>query len=159
VIAQTGGGSLSATGHVFVVIVTVLTLLFVWRMLRRHQIRSKYALVWTGAALVLGVLAVVPGLLVRITSWVGIDYAPALFLLLAVGFLFLVVVEFSRELSRLDNRTRILAEELAFLRAVRDAPTDARAVDEGEGEVGRADAGRTSQYDPPSGAAPEKATD
>jgi hypothetical protein len=41
-------------------------------------------------------------------------------LLFAVGFLFVVVVHYSWELSRLENRTRTLAEELALLRAQLD---------------------------------------
>jgi hypothetical protein len=68
----------------------------------------------------LAVLALFPGLLDSVSTWVGIDYPPALLLLLATGFLLLVVIEFSRDVSRLDERTRVLAEELAMLRAERD---------------------------------------
>jgi Uncharacterized conserved protein (DUF2304) len=50
-------------------------------------------------------------------------------LLLAVGFLFLVVVHYSWELSRLENRTRTLAEELALLRTRLDeAPSGVSAA-------------------------------
>lgn len=115
-IAQSGPGSLSTTGHVFIAVAAFLLVLFIASLLRRHQIRSKYALVWMAAAIVLGLLAIVPGVLDRVSDWVGIDYGPALFLLLAEGFLFLIVVDFSRELTRLDARTRTLAEEVAFLR-------------------------------------------
>ena len=53
---------------------------------------------------------------VSVSEWLGVLYSPTIFLLLAVGFLFLVVVHYSWELSRLENRTRTLAEELALLR-------------------------------------------
>jgi hypothetical protein len=56
-------------------------------------------------------------------------YSPTIFLLLAVGFLFLVVVHYSWELSRLENRTRTLAEELALLRTRLDG--NAHAVSAG----------------------------
>jgi hypothetical protein len=111
--------------------------MFIGRLLRRHEIRSKYALVWMAAALVLGALAIVPGVLDRVSDWVGIDYGPALFLLLAVGFLFLIVVDFSRELTRLDARTRTLAEEVAFLRTELDATTGHDAGSDPVGGTGQ----------------------
>jgi hypothetical protein len=88
-------------------------------MLRRGSMRSRYALLWTTVAFLLCVLAIFPGLLDRVSDWVGIYYSPALFLLVAFGFLVLVLIEFSRELTRLDDRTRALAEEIAILRAER----------------------------------------
>ena len=133
-IAQSGPGSLSTTGHIFIAVAALVLLLFIGGLLRRHEIRSKYALIWTGAALVLGTLAVVPGVLDRVSDWVGIDYGPALFLLLAVGFLFLIVVDFSRELTKLDARTRTLAEEVAFLRTELDALSDPDGAGDASGE-------------------------
>ena len=40
----------------------------------------------------------------------------------AIAFLFVVIVHFSYELSRLEDRTRTLAEELALLRAETQEP-------------------------------------
>jgi hypothetical protein len=57
----------------------------------------------------------------------GIWYQPTLFLLLAIGFLLLVAMHFSYELSRLEKRVRALAEELALLRG---------PVDRGDQEPG-----------------------
>ncbi|MEL7210681.1 MAG: DUF2304 domain-containing protein [Actinomycetota bacterium] len=84
---------------------------------RRTRRRSKYAMLWVGVGLTLGVFALVPDVLVPISDWVGISYEPATFFLAAIAFLFLVIVQFSWELSRLEERTRSLAEELALLRA------------------------------------------
>ena len=56
-------------------------------------------------------------MLTRVSDWIGVKYAPTTFLLVAIGFLFGVVVHFSWELSRLEMRTRTLAEDLALLRA------------------------------------------
>lgn len=125
-IGQASPGGLSTTAHVFIGVGTLVTVGFILRLLRRRQLRSKYALLWTAVGAILAVLALFPGLLDRVSGWVGIDYPPALFLLVATGFLFLVSVEFSREVSRLDERTRALAEEVAMLRAERhDGTTDA----------------------------------
>lgn len=121
-LAQTGTDFVGLTGgaHVFIALVAGFAILFVLRMVRRRQLSAKYALLWMLAALPLLVLAVFPGLLTWVSEKVGVFYPPALFLLLAVAFLFVIVVQFSYELSRLSERTRTLAEELALLRAERE---------------------------------------
>ena len=111
---------LTTEAHVFIALVTVGVIAFVVWLLRRQRLRSKYAVLWLAVAVPLGVLAAFPGLLTWVSEQVGVFYPPALFLLLAVGFLFVVVVHFSWELSRLEDRTRTLAEEVALLKAERE---------------------------------------
>jgi hypothetical protein len=113
-------GELTTGAHVFLAVVTAIAIVFVLRMTRRRQLAGKYALLWIGAAIPLGLLAAFPGLLTWVSERVGVFYPPALFLMVAVAFLFLIVVQFSYELSRLSERTRMLAEEVALLRAERE---------------------------------------
>ena len=113
-------GTLSGRAHLLLMLVTVVTALFIVRLVRMRQLRSKYALLWLVIGLLLLPLAAFPGMLNSVSRWFGVHYSPATFLFLATGFLFLVVVHFSWELSRLENRTRALAEELALLRAALD---------------------------------------
>jgi hypothetical protein len=124
-------GSLSGQAHILVIVATAIIALFIFRLVRARQLRSKYALLWLVIGLLLLPLAVVPGVLNTISDWLGVLYSPAIFLLFAVGFLFLVVVHYSWELSRLENRTRSLAEELALLRTRLDntAPAGSAAPD------------------------------
>lgn len=119
ILAQTTDDLTGLTGgaHIFVALVTIAALVFVLRLLRRGHLQSRYAMLWIVTIVPLGLLAAFPGLLTRVSEAVGVFYPPALFLLLAVAFLFLVVVQFSYELSRLHERTRALAEEVALLRA------------------------------------------
>lgn len=119
-VAPTGSG-LTTTAHVFIFLGTAAAVVFILRLVRLRQLRGKYALLWTAVAVLLGVLAVFPGLFNRFAEVVGVYYPPALLLLLTTGFLFLVVIHFSWELSRLEERTRTLAEEVALLRAELDA--------------------------------------
>jgi len=113
---------MSPGAHVLVLVLTATSLLFIVRMVRRNQLPSRYALLWLSVGVALALLATFPGLLERASSWLGIAYAPGAFFLGAITLLLLIVVHFSWELSRLDARTRMLAEELAVLRA--DAPDD-----------------------------------
>jgi hypothetical protein len=121
-------GSLSGQAHVLLIVATAIIALFILRLVRARQLRSKYALLWLVIGLLMLPLAAVPGVLNTISGWLGVLYSPAIFLLFAVGFLFLVVVHYSWELSRLENRTRTLAEELALLRTRLDAAASTGAA-------------------------------
>jgi hypothetical protein len=115
---------MSPRAHLFVVVVTLLTVGFVILLVRRHRLKSKYTLLWVTMSVLLLLIAAVPDQLDRLSEATGIDYPPATFLFAAVAFLFLIVVHFSWELSRLEERTRVLAEESALLRAANDSLAD-----------------------------------
>jgi hypothetical protein len=102
--------------HVLVVLLTAGSLLFILRLVRGQRLKAKYSLLWLSVGGLMLVLAIVPGLFDSIASRLGVYYQPTLFLVLAVAFLLLVVVHFSFELSRMENRIRSLAEEVTFLR-------------------------------------------
>jgi hypothetical protein len=110
-------GSLSGRAHVLIIVATLVTALFIFRLVRARQLRSKYALLWAVVGLILLGLAAFPGVLNTASDWLDVAYSPTIFLLLAVSFLFLIVIHFSWELSRLETRTRTLAEEIALLKA------------------------------------------
>ncbi len=107
---------MTTTAHVFVIVVTLGTVGFIIWLVRQHRLKSKFSLLWLAIGLVLLVLAAFPDLLDRVSHAIGIDYPPATFLFAAVAFLFLVAVHYSWELSRLEERSRVLAEEAALLR-------------------------------------------
>ena len=110
-----GPVGLSVAAHVFLIVGTVISVGFILWLLRHRRLRGKYAMLWTALGLVLMVLAFFPGLLSTVSERLGVYYAPALFLVVAIGFLLVIVIQFSWELSRMDDRTRVLAEELALL--------------------------------------------
>jgi hypothetical protein len=108
--------------HVFIIVLTVAALAFILRLVRGQRLKAKYSLLWLSVGGLMLVLAIVPGVIDTIADRLGVDYQPALFLLLGLGFLLLVVVHLSFELSRMENRVRSLAEEVTFLRHdLRDA--------------------------------------
>ncbi len=109
-------------------LVTLSSVLFILRLLRRHHLPARFALLWLSVGAVLIFLAAFPGVLDAASDWMGISYGPTTFFLGAITLLLLVVVHFSWELSRLEERTRLLAEELALLRA--DPPTSPDLEDE-----------------------------
>lgn len=86
-------------------------------LLRRRQLREKYAALWLLVGLAVFVLAVFPGFLAWVANTLGFE-VPANFLFLVALILLLgVTVHLSWELSRVEEETRSLAEDVALLRA------------------------------------------
>ncbi|GAB3146187.1 hypothetical protein GCM10027290_27440 [Micromonospora sonneratiae] len=86
-------------------------------LLRRRQLREKYAMLWLGVGLLVIPLAVFPRLLDRPAEFIGAKSGVSLVLFLGIVFLLLVCVHLSWEVSRLEEETRTIAEDLALLRA------------------------------------------
>jgi hypothetical protein len=120
---------LSGRAHVLVVLVVLAGVFFLLRVLNRRQMRGKYTLLWMFVGMLVLVLAAFPVLLDRVSHFLRIYYAPSTLFIAAIGFLLLVCVYFSFELSRLEERTRILAEELAILRAEQETDGGERTDD------------------------------
>lgn len=109
---------MSGRAHILVFLLTMVSLASIVWLVRRHQLRAKYSVLWLSVGAVLAVIAIWPGLLDRLSLAVGISYGPATFFLGAIALLFLVAIHLSWETSRLEERTRTLAEEIAILKAV-----------------------------------------
>ena len=101
---------------VFILVVALVNVAVMLELVRRRQLREKYALLW----LAVGVGGIVLGLgrtlVDRVAHALGVDYGPSAVFLGAIVFLLLVCMHLSWEVSRLEERTRTLAEELALLR-------------------------------------------
>ena len=107
---------MSTRAHVLVLAITVFNLIVILRLVRRRELRAKYSILWVSIGALLVAMAASPRLLDRISLTLGIIYPPATFFLGAITLLFLISIHFSWELSRLEERTRTLAEEAALLR-------------------------------------------
>jgi hypothetical protein len=108
---------MSARAYVIAVTVFAIAVVAILRQVRNRRIRAKYALIWIGAALIFAPIALVPGLVDRISEFVGVAYGPALLLSAGLIFFAWLMLHHSSELSKLDDRTRVLAEEIALLRS------------------------------------------
>ncbi|MEX1007244.1 MAG: DUF2304 domain-containing protein [Acidimicrobiia bacterium] len=108
--------AMSTEAHILIIVLAAGVIVFIVHLVRSRQLRAKYSVLWFSIGLALAVLAVFPGLLEDVSDLLGIGYPPATFMLLAMSFLLILVLHFSWELSRLEDRTRALAEEHALLR-------------------------------------------
>jgi hypothetical protein len=92
----------------------ILTGMF--ELLRRGQLREKYAVLWLVEGTATAVFAIFPGLINLIAHPLHVADPPNLLLFAANVVLVLVTVHLSWESSRMEDRTRALAEEVALLR-------------------------------------------
>lgn len=114
---------MTGRAHLVVAIALVAVLLFFLSLVRRGQLRGKYAMLWLAVGLAMVPLAVRPSLLTWVAHRVGIFYEPTVLVFGLLGFLLIVCMHFSWELSRLEERTRTLAEEIALLRGESNPPS------------------------------------
>lgn len=89
---------------------------FVVELLRRGILKEKFAALWLLVTGVLLVMAVFPGVLSWLATVLGVQLPSNLLFFLAAVVLLLVSVQLSFEVSKLEARTRRLAEDLALLR-------------------------------------------
>ena len=123
---------LSPRAHIIVIMVGVLAAGFLLRLLRKRQLRGKYTLLWIAVAVLVLGISLFPGVVDSASRALKIYNPPNTLFLIAIAFLGLMCVYFTYELSRLEERTRILAEELAILRGDMHAAQDAPRMNGGE---------------------------
>jgi hypothetical protein len=107
----------SLTAQFFMLALTVPCLVYFVSFVRSGRLRAKYAMVWLPVIIGMLLVTIVPGLSDDLAGWAGVAYPPTMFLAAAVALLMLVSMHHAWELSRLEERVRRLAEEIA----IRDA--------------------------------------
>lgn len=106
---------MNLTSYIFGIAAAALILFVVIELLRRRRLRERHAIWWFLA----GILALVAGIFPETLSWaaslVGIEVPINLVFFVSIAILFLVCLQHSSELTKLESKTRILAEKVATL--------------------------------------------
>lgn len=102
---------------ILTVVTGVILFVVVVELMRRRQLREKYATLWIAVAVLSLPLAFFPRLPDQVAGALGVVNGVSLVLFAGVVFLLLVTIHLSWELSRMEEETRVLAEEVALLRA------------------------------------------
>lgn len=101
--------------QILAIVASSAVLIFVLASLRRGVLREKYAVLWLATGALLVVLSWFPDLLVWAAAALGVQLPSNLLFFLAAVLLLLVSVQLSYEISRVEERSRRLAEEVALL--------------------------------------------
>ncbi len=106
---------MTTTTYIFGIAAALLILVVIVELLRRKGLRERHAFWWLG----LGTFSLVIALFPRVLDWmadlVGISVPINLVFFLSIITLFLVSVQHSTELTKLESKTRTLAEQVTLL--------------------------------------------
>ena len=106
---------MTVRAYIFGIAAAFFVLIVVVSLLRQRRLRERHAVWW----LVAGVLALLAGAfpesLTRVADFVGIVLPINLVFFVSITILFLVSLQHSAELTRLEAKTRDLAEAVALL--------------------------------------------
>lgn len=103
--------------NIFTAIVGLALLAVFFELLRRRQLREKYAVLWIVVGLgVVVPLSIFPSALDFVAESFGVRSGASLVLFLGLVLLLLICTHLSWEVSQLEEETRTLAEEIALIR-------------------------------------------
>jgi hypothetical protein len=126
-------GSNIQTTQVIAIVVSVSLFLFIFYLVRKKKIKEEYSLLWLASSFVFIIFSIWRDGLEYFARLVGIAYPPAALFLLLLLAVFLILIEFSINISRLTEQNKILAQELALLRHELES---VKAKKEGDNAVG-----------------------
>lgn len=110
------------SASVFFLILAILVCTFVIIQVRHQRMKERYAALWLIIGAIIIVLGAFPTLLNGVADFVGVALPVNLLFLLSILLLMGVSIHLTLELSRLSEKTRILAEEVAILKALQEQP-------------------------------------
>lgn len=118
--APTGNG-MPEHGQALAFLITLVIFALVMALVLKRKITERFAILWMGIAFAL-MLASSIGFpyLFKIAQVFGIPYAPSALFLIAIFGLTLLVIQLFTWVSKLNERTRVLSQQLAILRDALD---------------------------------------
>lgn len=126
--------------QIVAVLATAALLVVVFELVRRRRLMERYALLWIFSATVLLCLAAWGDALQRLSSAIGVFYAPSAFFAAGFGFVLALLLHFSLVVSRLVEQNKVLAQQVGQLHERLDwltrqlpagqADSDAEAIEE-----------------------------
>lgn len=131
---------MTIASYILGIAAALLVLVTVIEMLRRGKLRERHTLWWIIAGVIGLVFAVFPVLLERAAGVLGIELPVNLIFFVSIVVLFLVCIQQSSELTRSEERTRTLAEQVALLdERLRRLEAGATPGDASQGDATRGD--------------------
>lgn len=106
---------MTIASYIFGIVSSLLILIVVIELLRRRHLRERHAIWW----FIAGVLALIAGIFPATLEWaaqvLGIEVPLNLVFFVSIAILFLVCLQNSAELTKLESKTRTLAERVALM--------------------------------------------
>jgi len=119
---------MTLTTYILGIAGSVLSLIVVTELLRRHLLRERHAIWWFIAGILALIVSVFPSTLDWAAALVGVEVPINLVFFVTIAILFFVSLQHSAEVTRLEGKTRTLAENIALqeirIRALEERVSD-----------------------------------
>ena len=102
--------------RIFFMLLGIAVLVFVINSVRNKRLKEEYALLWLFMAAVLVIAPLFIDIIDVVSFAIGIDYPPALIIVLTLVCFVLIFFQISVTISRFSEQIKSLAQELALTR-------------------------------------------
>ena len=109
-------GSNAQTTQYIAIFVSISLFLYIFYLIRKKKIKEEYSLLWLSSSFVFIVFSIWRHGLELFAKLMGIAYPPAALFLILMLAIFLILIEFSINISRLSEKIKIMAQEQALLK-------------------------------------------
>jgi len=109
------GTSIQTTQYIAIA-VSISLFLYILFLLRNKKIKEEYSLLWLFSSIVFIIFSIWRDGLELFAKMMGIAYPPAALFLILLLAIFLILIEFSINISKLSEKNKILAQELALMK-------------------------------------------
>lgn len=101
--------------QIIISILVIIGLIYIIRLIRKNRLELKYSLPWMAAAVMVLVLACVPGFMNKLSGIIGI--ASPVNMIFFLGFLFslVIILSLAVAVSSASNGVKRLVQQLAML--------------------------------------------
>lgn len=100
--------------RIFFMLLGIAVLVFVINSVRKKRLKEEYALLWLFMAAVLVIAPLFIDIIDVVSFAIGIDYPPALIIVLTLVCFVLIFFQISVTISRFSEQIKSLAQELAL---------------------------------------------
>ena len=112
-----GGNNIQITQYIAIA-ASMGLFVYISYLVRNKRIKEEYSLLWLLFSAIFIFFSIWRDGLEYFAKLVGIAYPPAALFIILLLAIFLILIEFSRIISRLTDRNISLAQELAILRKI-----------------------------------------
>lgn len=105
---------MSITLRIFLIVLSILSLVYVIRKIRFSKMQIEYALFWIVLSIAFTILAIFPSIAYWLTERLGVISTANLIFLLIIGVLLLKVFMMTIEISALENKVRELVQQIGI---------------------------------------------
>ncbi len=101
--------------QIVAIVAAAILIFFVFYLVKKRRLREEYSILLFGGGFTVIFFSVWRGMLVKVSHFIGIDYAPSMLFTVVMLFGVIIFIHFSIVISGLAEKNKRLAQKLALL--------------------------------------------